>query len=125
MNFIFEGIEVDEREERQRQTDTKTHGQIETEGQNVSTPAATTSSSPGSTGACSEPLGVANAYITSTAPYNTGDRVYFRCYDGFTMSGTPSLECQSSGSFSGTYPTCTANDQAVTVKQSITSPNGE
>ena len=78
-----------------------------------------------STATCSEPLGVANAYITSTAPYNTGDRVYFRCYDGFTMSGTPSLECQSSGSFTGTYPTCTANDQAVTIKQTITSPKGE
>ncbi|KAL8613212.1 hypothetical protein ACOMHN_043021 [Nucella lapillus] len=78
----------------------------------------------GITGACSEPFGVANAYISSTSPYGTGDRVYYRCFDRFTMSGTPSQLCLSSGAWSGAEPTCVAHDQAVTIRQTVTSPKG-
>ncbi|KAL8567464.1 hypothetical protein ACOMHN_010055 [Nucella lapillus] len=56
--------------------------------------------------------------LQTSSPYSHGDLVTYRCLTGFTMSGVPSQLC-SSGSWSGTAPTCTPISLADLHEQTV------
>ena len=60
---------------------------------------------------CSDPYSVSNGYyVIDKSYYEDGDQVYFICFSTYSLNGNPTLTCDgSTGSWSGTYPTCTSS----------------
>ncbi|XP_075472936.1 P-selectin-like isoform X3 [Ascaphus truei] len=52
---------------------------------------------------CSHPIGL----------FSYASECHFQCADGFTLNGTDRLQCQSSGSWSDTVPSCKAHDVSM------------
>lgn len=66
---------------------------------------------------CSDPNSVSNGYyVIDKSYYEDGDQVYFICFSTYSLNGNPTLRCDgSTGSWSGTYPTCTSTTTTTTA----------
>ena len=58
---------------------------------------------------CPRPIAPTNGRIVTlaTSTYQVGSTVRFTCNPGYTLSGSTSITCQTGGTWSSPYPTCT------------------
>nr|XP_022302449.1 uncharacterized protein LOC111110305 [Crassostrea virginica] len=66
---------------------------------------------------CSDPNSVSNGYyVIDKSYYEDGDQVFFICFSTYSLNGNPTLKCDgSTGSWPGTYPTCTSSSTTTTA----------
>ena len=58
---------------------------------------------------CPRPVAPTNGWIatSTTSTYPVGSTVRFTCNPGYTLSGSASTTCQTGGTWSAPFPTCT------------------
>ncbi|XP_022302561.2 uncharacterized protein LOC111110374 [Crassostrea virginica] len=71
---------------------------------------------------CSDPVSVTNGYyLFDKSTYGDGDQVYFICYDGYSMNGSPLLTCDgATGNWTGNPPICSSTTTTLTTTTAAT-----
>ena len=71
---------------------------------------------------CSDPDSVTNGYyLFDKSTYGDGDQVYFICYDGYSMNGSPVLTCDgATGNWTGNAPICSSTTTTLTTTTAAT-----